>query len=360
MVLMIILQYKFAWKTIVQLFWKRFSLPTGLTGWGTFIGWMLLIMLVLNFLFVLAPFPLGFDARNYYVNISKLISEQEGLIKGYQPYSWGLIMSTGFIAFKSAGVALFISTLGGILALFAIGKVMIDFFKISANFTFLALFVFVNTPAITNQWIVEYKIDLTLVYTQMTVLLLSLHWIFKLKKKAVRYPLLQTKEDYTILLIIGILLGFGLSIKALAIFVIAGLFIGFWAISGDVIGSIAIALFGLSLTLLLKLDDSSGLRVYHENINITSNVTAALAVVMLILAAYRYRNSIVPNVKTSLLLGLFIIISFSPWMIKNYFDLDEKTLSGLVIGQDPVPRIHLIEIIENYEKSKLATPELQQ
>ncbi len=337
--------YRNSFQIVKSILFKPIPVPKRLTALGVFLFWALLVMVVLHFMFVLSPFPLGYDARNYYMNISKLIGESGGLVSGYQPYAWGLMQSVGYIAFKNAGVAMFISTVGGILTFFAMFNLMVDYLKISINYTALSMLLFAGTPAVANHWIIEYKIDLALLFTQLVAIVFFIHWLKKKKKQS---KLIESRTDLAILGIIGVFLGFGLAIKGLALFMLIGITTVLWAFNGDNRSTLGVSMMGLGMVLLLGLDNPSGLRSYHSGIMMTVSITVGTGLVLMLISLLKNRGPWIDSLKASLVVLGITIASFSPWMVKNYVQASRPSFSKLIIGENPGPEVTIADIISRY------------
>ena len=196
-----------------KVIWSKIEVPTDFNIWGGILAFFTLVYLTMNYLYSQAPFPLGFDARNYYVNISKLIADAQGLIEGFQPYAWSLVMSTGYIAFDSPEITMFISTLGGILALFAIYELSHRYLRVDSNLSWFVVLLVMVSPTITNHWMIEFKTDLALMFFQLTILNLMMWWLFVEKKVKAKKPfLLESKNDLLVIILLGVLLGYCLAI----------------------------------------------------------------------------------------------------------------------------------------------------
>ena len=86
-------------------------------GIGSFIG--LVVLVGFNLVAACVPFPTGYDSLTFYANLSSLISQNAGLVAGYQPYNWSLFMSLGYVLFGSSEITLALSMVGGVFSLLA-------------------------------------------------------------------------------------------------------------------------------------------------------------------------------------------------------------------------------------------------
>ncbi len=350
--LMGLLNYKASATFIKETLWTPIQRPKDLNFWGGFLAFMILVYITLNYFYTQAPYPLGFDARNYYVNISKLISEAGGLVAGYQPYAWGLVMSTGYIAFKSPEITMFLSVFGGILSLFAIYDFCKNYIKTSTNISLVVVLLYLLTPTVTNQFIIEFKIDLTLVFFQLTILNFVLWWLYEKKNASVKdHSLLDSKLDFSILCILGVLLGYCLAIKVLSVFLIFSIFIGLWWYSKDLIGVIGLTALILGIVIVAKLDEQSGLRSYHLSPDITSYALLIIGASFLALSFVKNKARFIDFSKALILCSLFIVLVFSPWVYKNYTFTKSTSLVSLIMGDKPRPKLNYNDMNKNYKNS---------
>ncbi len=351
--LLILINYRESWWLIKRVLWEPFKRPPDFNFWGGVIAFFILVYITMNYFYTQAPFPLGFDARNYYVNVSRLISDAGALIPGFQPYAWGLVMSTGYIAFKSPEITMFISVLGGILSLFAIYHFCRRYLGISTNYSFLVVLLYLLTPTVTNHFIIEFKVDLSLLFIQITVINVLLWWLFESKKnKEDKSFLLVNKKDYFALATIGILLGFSLSIKVLSAFLIFGVFLALWWYKKDLIGVLGLSALGIGFILISGFDDLSGLRVYHKSPAITGFILFVLGLLAMGYSYSKSRKIFVNSFKGLIYCGIFCILPFAPWVYKNYTYTKSLSPTKLLIGEKPRPEATVREMIDNYEELK--------
>jgi len=350
--LLILINYKASLRFVTKTLWTSIPKPADLNFWGAFIAFMTLVYIAMNYLYTQAPFPLGFDARNYYVNIPKLISETGYLIQGFQPYAWSLIMATGFVAFSSPEITMFISVLGGLLSLFAIYDLAKNHINISSNSSLLVVLLYLITPTVTNHFIIEFKIDLSLVFIQIVTLTLVLHWIKSKKGARTKEFFKDTTSDRNLLIVVGLLLGFALSVKVLSLFLIVALFTSFWWITEDLYGVIGTALSAVGLIILLGLDDISGLSKYHLNSEYIGLFALVSGIGLLGFSFFKSRILFLQIMKSLVLVGFVAVLTFSPWVYKNYTYTKSGSLIQLILGDTPRPKLDARDMISNYKNSK--------
>ncbi len=350
-VLLILANYKPVYWFIKKTLWSPFKKPQDLNFWGGFIAFFTLVYVTMNYLYTQAPYPLGFDARNYYVNISKLIAESGTLIEGFQPYAWSLVMSTGYIAFESPEITLFISALGGILSLFAIYHFCTKYIGLTSNYAFAVVLLYLVTPTVTNHFIIEFKIDLALLFFQMVTILFVLWWMFDMhQSNDEKRSLLQSKKDLNAIAIIGMLLGYCLSIKVLGVFLLFGIFVGIWWYQRDIWGVIGLCAISIGIVLIVGLDSLSGLRDYHLSPVITGVTLSILGSVCLIISFLNSRTAFLNSLKILTICGVIALLTFSPWIYKNYSFTKSTSIIKLFIGEKPRPVLTLDQIDKNYRQ----------
>ena len=342
-----IINYKSSMDLLRRWFWTPYSFPATWTFWSQFMLYFCLVITTLNFFYTQAPFPLGFDARNYYINISQLLAQNGGLIEGFQPYAWNLIASVGYVAFESPEVTMFLCTLGGFLSCWGIYELSVKYFNIKPNLAILSVLVFLITPAIGNHWVIEFKVDLTLLFIQFAILCLLFYWITKKKEGA----LITQRSDWRILLILSILMGFSLSIKLLSVFLTFGIFLVIWMSQKDRFGTLGIASIGISLPILLRLDEISGLRQYHDHPNRAAYIFILIGIALLGYSIYKHSlEKLIKGLKAIILSGAVMVLCISPWVLKNYHEMPNASIMKIMLGQKPQAKINLSTIQRNYNK----------
>lgn len=334
----ILLNYKNSLQFIKNILWDPFRIPKDLNYWGGLCLFAILFILILDYFYTQSPFPLGFDARNYYLNIPKLISDSGAMVEGFQPYAWGLIMSIGYIGFDSAEITLLLSALGGVLSIFALYDLCKNYLNINSNWSLIAGLLFITIPAVNNHMVIEYKIDLALVFVHLTLINVLLYWVSKKKNNKNPEALSITKFDYKLFAIIGLILGFSLAIKVLSfLFIFGFLLIIWWYLDKDYLGVFGLASIGSGIIILAELDKFGALRDYHTNPNFTAKIFLGIGLILFIYSIIQKSQHVIKKIFLSLTLVAMGFISFAPWMYKNYKYSDSFNLEQLMIGTNPKP-----------------------
>jgi len=308
--------------------------------WGFIIFYLLLIALTINFLSIQSPYPYGFDARNYYMNSTQLIAQSQGLIEGFQPYNWQLLMSLGFILFDSHEVAISISFFAFILCLIAVNDFTKDIFKLDINYRLLIMLLITVTPAFYNQLSIDVKIDFALLFYQIVIVHLFVN-------------LCQAKEwDWKMIVIFALLNGFALGIKFTHLYLMASMIIAYWGVKGGVVGLISGASMGVGVFLIAKIDEVGGLRQYHLGVGYQQWIVLAIGVGLCVFLAVSEREKWFKLMRFSVLFGAIAIIPMLPWMGKNYVETKSLSPKTLLMGTAPGYKMNLNSFIKNYEDNK--------
>ena len=153
------------------------------------------------------------------------------------------------------------------------------------------------------------------------------------------------------LLIISLLIGFSLSIKVLSVFLAFGVVLVYFLFHRDRWGSVGVACLGISLPILLQLDDISGVRSYFENPNHAAYLFALLGFAALCYSVYRnIKTHTIPLFKIISITGLVSMLCFSPWVAKNYMDNPKASVVQLLLGKKPQADINVRIIEKNYKR----------
>ena len=293
---------------------------------------LLLFVVQLNLAQNVSPFPKGFDSMALYVKLPTIINDYHGLVRGYQPYNWSLLMSFGLILFNSLETVLALSYVGGVLCLvglYAIGK---DILKMNQNYILLSLLVFYLIPSVGFQSFQEQKVDLGLLFIVLCLVLLLFAWITSLRSKLyVEENILPETINFRSLLspyiiLMGLFTGFAFGIKLTTLFSYFSIIAIIWFIEFGFIGFLGSSLLCCFAILLVKLDDMSGMREYHLSANYLQWVLLLFGLGTFIYLFIRSNKGFVRTIGFSLVYTIFFGVMSAPWVVKNFIDSD-MTLS---------------------------------
>jgi len=309
--------------------------------------------ILLNLVASVGPFPSGFDSRNFYMNISQLIAQNNSLVEGYQPYYWSLFMSIGFALFDKVELALMLSYSGIVLTVLAANRFAQRHLKLEQNIRYFCLLLFIVTPAVTNQMYTEHKVDLAMLFFQI----LSLDYMMTLLKRLYSVDVEKdlksnVKELLPFVILVGLLSSFALGIKMINMFMVFTILVLIWWDSRNRFGILGILCFSILLFLYAGVDELSGLNVYHLSIGFVKIVLALIMLISLIMSILKFRRSSMLRVW---LTGIYLLccgVFIGPWIVKNF--VEQKSLNPriLLMGKDPGPDVSLNKLINNYERSK--------
>ncbi|MCB0520271.1 MAG: hypothetical protein H6577_28205 [Lewinellaceae bacterium] len=334
-------------------------------GLGSF--YLLVVLLSINFTAVNVPMPAGFDSLTVYANIPSLIGGRHGLVEGYQPYNWSILMSLGYVLFGSTAVSLALSNLGGVLAAFAMYALCRNWLRLDANYSLLAVLVFSLTPSVTIQSSAELKIDLGLLFISLSILLVLLHFLkysageeggtapkpvpakAAAAKKGQAAPTGYAGNIFQAspaIVWMGLMSGFALGIKLTTIYFALALLVALWYGYHGKRGFWAMFLASLFLVLLVKLDDFGGLRQFHLGADVLQWGLLAAALLLFLGAFLSNRPHFQQSIKLSIVYGMFALFTFVPWAAKNYWETRSLSPAALMNGKSAAPAINL-QTLEN-------------
>jgi len=314
---------------------------------------LLLFLIQMNLLQNISPFPKGWDSLSLYVKLPTIINDYHGLVRGYQPYNWSLLMSFGMILFNSMETVLGLSFVGGVLCLvglYAIGK---DILKMNQNYIYLALICFYLIPSVGFQSFQEQKVDLGLLFIVLCIVILLFHWI-KDRQKMLK----SDEHSYTsfsfkalanpYLLFMGLLTGFAFGIKLTTLFTYFSVICVIWFLEFGYLGFLGSSMLCLFAILLAKLDDMSGMRDYHLTANYVQWTLLLIGLGTFGYLFYRSKKGFVRSILFSLVYSLFFVLMATPWITKNFIDSDMQiSFRYLLNGKTNEPPGNL-----NYMKKK--------
>ena len=208
------------------LFWTRTffraSIPVNLPWYSasTFLVWLLVSYLALNFLNVVRPFPIGWDDLGSYINRPRLMVSYGKFIFSMAPFMWEYLSSLGFLLFGYSSIfgatgSMLINWMAGLLAVLSVlafGTVFLG-----RGRGILAAVLYYTLPLVGHFSFADMKIDNS-VFMWGTLGLLALFLFL--------FPQGDSAEgeapprSYMWLILSGIFFGFGFATKATTIMVI--------------------------------------------------------------------------------------------------------------------------------------------
>lgn len=352
--------------SFLVLFWKKtfafvkisllqpISYKKDLNWMGFLSFYLTLIFIVLIYLQNIRPAPMGFDALNLYLNLPKIIYEEQGLAPGFAPYYWSLFVSLGYLLVNQIEVVISLSVAGGILsafAIYAIGKKWL-----SINYALLTVLLFYSLPLVNFQSYRDIKTDLGLLFILLSIVLVLVNYLTsiysaeytisitnessikgsKLSIEAEERKLLGTYllgEENVYLLLLGMLSGVALGIKLTALILIFSVVaILFYLQFGQVGFFTSVILIFLAI-LIGGLDVPSGLRVYHLGTDSLCFIALGLGLIGLGFMFYKNRRKFFHLVKICILYGFFSALTYLPWPIKHYKETKVLSFQTIIKGK---------------------------
>ncbi len=339
LILFFVVRYKY-W---AELFKNIRSLAPNYSALQFGILFLALLFAALNFAYILSAYPLGFDSRNYYVNLSLLIAENHGFVKGFQPHNWELFTAASKVLTGKNELILFMSYAAGLVSAWATYH-LARWFKIDQTWSLITALLLLSTPAVSHQMYIELKVDLSLLFLQISTLLIYL-----------KYERLKKGDDHNpwhFIILLGLLFGFGLGIKLLHFFLIYGIFCTISYHKNNKALLFATSLLGLGLVLILQLDDHTGLRSFHPNADIIGYALTSLGLITLAYSGYKDFSMSKKTYISLAAITLITLITFSPWVYKSYREAPSSSILQLIRGNSPGHVIDLNEMRQLYNSTQ--------
>ena len=310
---------------------------------------ILLIMLLdaITFGYTLSPFPIGFDALNYYVNLPKLMAEAGHLLKGYQPYNWSLLQAAGVGIAGRIEPALMFSWLGILLVQGATFEVGRRIMKLPVDLSLLGVVLFSFMPSVMTQASQELKVDLGLTFMILAMLLAGFSLI-----KHLRSTDGLDKTVVALAMLVGGLCGVALGIKLTAVIAMLAIVAVLWYDRLGRLAFIGVFLICLGVVFLAQLDSKAGLRFYHASVIWLQFVALVVGLGLLVYASRLRWEVAFKTLIVSLIIGISSVTFFMPWVAKNYFDADKPTFMELINGTSQGPEFSIRTIDRNLRKKQ--------
>jgi hypothetical protein len=192
----------------------------------------------------------------------------------------------------------------------------------------------------------EIKGDFGMLLIQIASILVFFQWYTKVKSD-------NTSSHYKLIILLGLLCGFGMGIKLINMFLVFIMISLIWWDEENIYGLASILLISVSVLIFAGIDELSGLQVYHKSIGITVVVSVALGLGLMVYGFIKQRQKTIRNLMYSTCFGVALLFMFSPWIVKNFSESDSLSMKTLILGNAPGPGVGNFQLIrQNYEKSK--------
>ncbi|MEK7146304.1 MAG: hypothetical protein AAB802_03920, partial [Patescibacteria group bacterium] len=279
------------------------------------------VLMAMNLLDLVRPFPLAWDDINLYMRSAKWFAEANFFPRGIGPSSWTLIQSIPWLFTKSAQ-----GHLSLLMAVLLTGFPLFYFLSrrfLSAPFAMGATAVLALLPIVNFFTVIDSKIELPLLFVGVASALAWMEW--------------QESKKTRDFLIFAFLLGFAVSIKITALL---------WLVIMALITLVALtkrwflagAIYCLFLVYLLVSGQMATLSVF--GIPEAPLLVIFLAGTAIFLGLSIWKEKPWRESKTYLffLPILFSVILFTaPWAIQHFKESQVLTVSNLVFGEKGVP-----------------------
>ncbi len=355
MLVLIILRYQ----VIGQLLHRTFLRPIAVKSLKTqgFLSLALLLIFAgVNALGAVKAFPSGFDGAGLYMNVSQLIGEYQALPEGGQAFNWSIIMSLGDLLFGSMTVAIFLSNLMGLFCVLVVFRLARLF--VSSSNALLVAAIFYTAPVVTYHNYFDEKVDLGFLFVSLCTLLLLLEYLVRSRAdkaetgsiSPVKIGSFQLSSHLLLWIMIGWLTGFAFGIKYVALFNIIALIGLLFYQKGGRSAFAGSFLLALSLLFLLGIHQFSGLALDG---NSSTLLGVLLLIPSLILLGRAFRSSYPQLIQLGTLIGAFVLamgLNYAPWAIKHGLENRSISISALVEGKSPEPKIKIKPKFRNQQR----------
>ena len=354
----------FGWRYIMDFFKGIFitAMPSSTLSWFTIaVVYVLPVFVTLNLLAFYRPFPVGFDELLLYLNIPHQLQQSGTLVAGNSAYYWSLIMSMGFFIDGNITIVSWLSAVPGIISIFLVFLIAKRF--LNNDFAVVSAILFYLLPTVIWHSSCDAKVDLALTMIFLGAVLVLFVFLSNSKNESNKhssYLLISTIESPTILnlaLWIGALCGWCLGIKYTAFIFIPALLAGFaFAISELWMLSAAITLLLSAPLLIFNVYSFTGIELGSGRETLVSGtLLAVLGTGLLVGAMAKQFKSTIHALKFLAVGGVFAVLVFSPWLVKNYQETGKTTITDMLNGKSAMePLIDII--IRNHKASSLNIP----
>ena len=345
------------WRYVIDFFRILFftALPRSTMSWqGVAVVYMLPVFISLNLLAFFRPFPVGFDELLLYLNTPHQLEQSGGLVMGHNAYYWSLIMGVGYIIGGNMTLVSWLSAVPGILSVFIVYMIARRFLDISWSLVCATLFYVL--PTVLWHSSCDAKVDLALTMVFLMGVLLLLVYLSPDKKTMVSYrpyilaPKFKTEALVNLSIWIGILIGWSMGIKYTAFIFIPALIGGVaYAGSGVWLFSAGIVLLVSAPLLLFNVYSFTGIAVGSgvETL-IAGLLLLVVGIGLLVGSAVKARKATIGSIPYLMLIAVFGMLVFSPWVVRHYQETGKVTMSALLTGGAAMPP--LVEEVKKHRQ----------
>lgn len=300
----------------------------------------LTFLLGISLISIIRPMPIWWDDLGVYMNFPKIMATTGTLLEWAGMYVWQLITATGFLFSYTAAQAFYVNQLGGILAVIAIISTLSFAFEKKWRTLLLSLPVLFATvyyamPMTVFQQAKDMKLDPAYLFFCISGIMLLFH-VWKWDH--------DTKKDYKILSIIGLIIGFSFSVKLTSVMLILGCL---WVISYRLLGFLGyVGFFALFLALFTRLHLWGIMNVpmppndspLINSISLVLWVSWIICLVASIFKKNHFDTKFLFTWWTSVLVfSIGCILACSPWILKNIHEIgiqniQKSSITGLLTG----------------------------
>ncbi len=346
------LRYKSALDFLKRSLIKSVGVPKNINTLGILSFYLLIITISWTSLQVNLPFPRGWDALSLYAALPSLINDYNGLVSGFQPYNWSLVMSLGLVLFGKIEVLLMLSYMGCLLSLFALFDLSRNVFKMDVNFSLLAVMIFNLLPTIGFQSIHDQKVDLSLLFIMLSIVMIFINWIQHNFNKEEKEKITTTALINPHMALMGLLTGLAFGIKLTTLFIFFSVLAAIWYALKGQLGFIAVFTVSIFGILLLKLDEQSGLRVYHLGASTIQWIMLVAGLVLTALLFQKNRIEFLRGIRLSVVFGLFFLLPVIPWLGKNFAETKTLDTKSLLTGKSNAPSPRIRDFTKRHQQYK--------
>ncbi len=335
--------YRRTWRSL-----KALSQPIPFSNKVCGVGIVCLLFIVLinalTFGHTLSPYPVGFDAQNYYINLPKLITEAAALQTGYQPYNWSLLQAAGYGLTGRVEMLLILSWYGLVLVQWATYEIGCRVMKLRPEIALMAVTLFSYMPSVTTQASQELKVDLGLTFMLLAMVISGFSLIQNLLSKPTRQSMVA------LAVIVGVLGGIALGIKLTAIIAILAVIAILWYHGLGRMAFVGVFFICLALVFFVQLDTRAGLRVYHDSVAWLQIVSLFVGIGCLFFAVKEHVRKGLKLIYLSAVIVMSSSLVFTPWMLKNYSEIQNPSFIQLLNGTAHGPVFNMKSIDRNLKK----------
>jgi len=326
------------------------------------------LLVSINLINALRPFPIGWDDLWYYMNNAQLLAQSWEIFQVSSMFSWEIFTGIGYI-FNSPTQAFFLNNVGGILSFIVMILVFSDLFKSKSKKQFVCIplllaTIFISMPMFIFEQAKDMKLDPGLYFISISAVYITFKLLLSDNDDSVKNKIfsflgfnnINIGSKYIYYVLVGILLWFSFSIKFTALLLISGIFALVFFARLAIVGLFWYIAIYFAVFTKFGLWKMMNVSYPSDNVAFINNFSLTTAVIWIAMIAYSFitNKKIIKKFLVKIVsIFIWILIVLLPWFIFNISSTGTINLSTVLSGKSERLEIDYTKIHSESELSDI-------